>query len=90
MTKAELIDKLSQSAQLTKAQTAAVVNDLLHLITTEAAAGNKITFTGFGSFAPKQRKARIGRNPRTGAEIDIPATTTLSFTPGKELKSALN
>jgi DNA-binding protein HU-beta len=65
------------------------MNAILDVIQDELAAGNKLTLTGFGTFSVSERKARTGRNPRTGEEIKIPACKVAQFKPGKVLKEAV-
>ncbi len=89
MTKAELVAMIAEKNGTSKAQAEASMNAILEIIQDELAAGNKLTLTGFGTFSVSQRKARTGRNPRTGAEIKIPATKVAQFKPGKVLKDAV-
>ncbi|MBC17283.1 MAG: DNA-binding protein [Desulfovibrio sp.] len=89
MTKAELVAKIAEKNGTSKAQAEASMNAILDIITDELAAGNKLTLTGFGTFSVSERKARTGRNPRTGDEIKIPATKVAQFKPGKVLKEAV-
>ncbi len=91
MTKAELIEKIHEQAGLpTKAKTEMALDATIKAITDCLAGGDSITLTGFGSFKVSKRAARKGRNPRTGAEIDIPESNVVKFTPGKGLKDAIN
>ena len=89
MTKAELVAKIAEKNGTSKAQAEASMNAILDIITDELAAGNKLTLTGFGTFSVSERKARTGRNPRTGDEIKIPATKVAQFKPGKVLKESV-
>ncbi len=89
MTKAELVAKIADKNGSSKAQAESSMNAILEIIQDELAAGNKLTLTGFGTFNVSHRKARTGRNPRTGAEIKIPACTVAQFKPGKVLKDAV-
>jgi nucleoid DNA-binding protein len=89
MTKAELVDKIAKEAGITKAQADKAANSFLDGLTEALKAGGKVTFVGFGSFSVSERKARIGRNPRTGAEIKIPARKAVGFSAGKALKEAV-
>jgi len=89
MTKAELVAKIAEKNGTSKAQAEASMNAILEIIQSELAAGNKLTLTGFGTFSVSKRKARTGRNPRTGDEIKIPATKVAQFKPGKVLKDAV-
>lgn len=91
MTKAELIEKIHAKSGLpTKAKTEATLDATIAAITESLAAGESITLTGFGSFKVTKRAARKGRNPRTGQEINIPPSSVVKFTPGKNLKEAVN
>lgn len=89
MTKAELVAKIADKNGSSKAQAEGSMNAILEIIQGELAAGNKLTLTGFGTFSISHRKARTGRNPRTGAEIKIPACKVAQFKPGKVLKDAV-
>ncbi len=89
MTKAELVDKVAEAVQLPKNQTEAVITSFLQAIMEALYEGNKIELRGFGSFRPRQRQARQGRNPRTGATIQTPAKTVPAFTPGKAFKETM-
>lgn len=90
MTKAELVDKIyTKSGLPTKAKSEAALDATIQAITECLAAGDSITLTGFGSFKVAKRAPRKGRNPRTGMEIDIPASNVVKFTPGKNLKDAV-
>jgi DNA-binding protein HU-beta len=89
MTKAELIDKIASGAGLTKSDAAKALDATIDSIRIAMKKGQKITLVGFGTFSVSKRKARKGRNPRTGAEIKIPATKVPKFTSGKTLKDAV-
>jgi DNA-binding protein HU-beta len=89
MTKAELIEKIASSSGLTKADAGRALDATLDAIRIALKKGQKITLVGFGTFSVVKRKARKGRNPRTGEEIKISATKTPKFTPGKVLKDAV-
>lgn len=91
MTKAELVDKIYQKAALpSKAKAEEALDAVLSCLRDALAAGDSVTFTGFGSFKVMTRAERKGRNPQTGAEITIPASKVVKFTPGKTLKDAVN
>lgn len=90
MTKAELIDKVASGAGLSKADASRALDAALDAVKASLKKGQKVTLVGFGTFSVAKRKARKGRNPRTGEEINIAASKTPKFTPGKGLKSALN
>jgi DNA-binding protein HU-beta len=90
MTKAELVDKIHAKAGLpTKAQTEHTLDVIIASLKDALAAGQSVSFTGFGSFKVVHRAARKGRNPRTGKDIVIPASKVAKFTPGKLLKEAV-
>ena len=87
MTKAELIDAAAKDAGISKAAAGKAIDTFLNSIKKALKKGEKVTLVGFGTFSVSKRKARIGRNPQTGAEIKIPATKAPKFTAGKALKS---
>lgn len=89
MTKAELIDKISASAGLSKADAGKALDSTLNAIKVSLKKGQKVTLVGFGTFSVVKRKSRKGRNPRTGDVITIPASKTPKFTAGKALKNAV-
>jgi len=89
MTKAELIDKVAATAGLSKADAAKALDSTLNAIKASLKKGQKVTLVGFGTFSVIKRKARKGRNPRTGEVITIPAAKTPKFTSGKALKDAV-
>lgn len=89
MTKAELIDKISSGAGLTKTDAGKALDATLDAIKGALKKGQKVTLVGFGTFSVSKRKARKGRNPRTGEELKIPATKVPKFTAGKTLKEAV-
>lgn len=84
MNKGELVSSIAESAGLTKAQAGEALNATLDSITGCLAKGDKVTLIGFGTFGISARSARKGRNPRTGAEIDIPAKNIVKFKAGKD------
>lgn len=90
MNKAELIDAVAVGADLSKAAAARSVDTLLDVVAKCLREGDSVTLVGFGTFAVRQRAARTGRNPRTGAPLNIPASTLPVFKPGKALKDAVN
>ncbi len=90
MTKAELVEKIYAKAGLpTKTMAESALDGVVACVREALAAGESVTFTGFGTFKVVERAARKGRNPRTGAEIQIPASKVAKFTPGKQLKDSL-
>ena len=89
MTKADLIDKMASSVGLSKTDAARCLDATLDAITAGLKKGDKVTLVGFGTFSVAKRKARKGRNPRTGEEIKIAASKSPKFTAGKSLKDAV-
>ena len=90
MTKAEFVKTLKEQAGLsTLAQTEAAYDGLFAILTETLKKGESVAISGFGGFKVVERKARKGRNPRTGEEIRIPASKAVKFTPGKALKDSL-
>ncbi len=89
MNKSELIAKIADKSELTKKDAEKALNAFVESVTEGLIAGEKIVLVGFGSFETKQRAARKGKNPQTGAIIDIPAATVPTFKVGKALKDAV-
>ncbi|MGI5936182.1 MAG: HU family DNA-binding protein [Oscillospiraceae bacterium] len=89
MNKAELIAEVAKKAGLSKKDSEKAVNAALETITSSLEAGEKVQLVGFGVFDVKQRGVRIGRNPKTKEEIEIPATRVPTFKAGKALKDAV-
>jgi DNA-binding protein HU-beta len=89
MTKEELIEKVASGASLSKADAAGAVNATIGSITSALKKGQSVTLVGFGTFKVSKRKARKGRNPRTGETIAIKATKVPKFSAGKSLKEAV-
>ena len=90
MNKAELIDALATSADLSKASAARALDSALDSITKALKKGDSVTLVGFGTFIVRKRAARMGRNPRTGESIKIKASKVPAFKAGKALKDAIN
>lgn len=90
MNKNELSGVVADKADITKAQAADAVEAVFEAITNTLKDGGDVRLVGFGTFAVSRRKASKGRNPATGAEIDIPASNQAKFKPGKGLKEAIN
>ena len=84
--KTDLINNVANSTGISKKDTGIVLEAVLEEISKSLQKGDKVTLIGFGTFEAKKRKARTGRNPRTGETIKIPATNTVKFSPGKKLK----
>ena len=89
MTKEELIEKVASTAGLSKADATRVLGTILDSIKSELKRGHKVTLVGFGNFSVSNRKARKGRNPRTGEVIMIKAAKVPRFSAGKSLKDAV-
>ena len=89
MNKAELVAAVAEKTALSKKDSEKVVNAAFEAITDALVAGEKVQLVGFGSFETKERNARIGRNPRTKEEIEIPASRVPAFKAGKALKDAV-
>jgi DNA-binding protein HU-beta len=89
MTKSDLVEKVASDCGLSKADAAKALDSVLTNITKALKKKQKVTIVGFGTFSVSKRKARTGRNPRTGEPIKIPAAKVPKFTPGKGLKDAV-
>ncbi len=89
MNKTDFVTAFADKHKLTQAEAARQVDAVLDLIAEEMAKGNEVRFTGFGTFEVLHQDARMGRNPRTGQEIPIPATKAPKFRPGATLKAAV-
>ena len=90
MTKAELTESVASKVDLPRATAERAVNTLFDDIVAALKRGDKVNISGFGTFAVSERKARTGRNPKTGETIEIAASRAPKFKPGKTLKDALN
>ncbi|WP_415912720.1 HU family DNA-binding protein [Neptuniibacter sp. QD37_11] len=90
MNKTELIDAIAKESGLTKGDSGKALTAALDAISNEMANGGSVQLIGFGTFSTKERAARTGRNPQTGAAIEIAAATLPAFKPGKELKEKVN
>lgn len=86
MNKSELIDAIAAGADISKAAAGRALDAMTASISEALKKGDQVTLIGFGTFAVKERAARTGRNPQTGAEISIPAAKVPGFKPGKALK----
>lgn len=93
MNKSDLVQALSEKTQLSRSDASRAIDALFNpddgLIPGALKKGDKVQITGFGTFETRQRKARTGRNPRTGTEIRIGPTVSASFRPGKALKESV-
>lgn len=91
MTRADLIKKVAGwSFELTQAQADQIVSTILDEIVHAVDAGERVELRGFGSFFPRQRQSRMGRNPKTGESVSVSARRIMFFTAGKDLKDRLN
>ncbi len=90
MNKKELVDRIAVSADVSKAKATRILDAFTEAVATTMANGDKLSLIGFGTFETRQRDARIGRNPQTGQEINIPAANVPVFKAGKALKDAVN
>ena len=89
MTKTELVDKMAKDAKVTKAAAGKALDSFVDGVKKALKKSEKVTLIGFGTFSVTQRKARKGRNPRTGAEIKIAARKAPKFSAGQALKKAV-
>ncbi len=89
MTKEEVIAKMAASAGITKVAAGTALEAFTVAVTSSLKKGQRVSLVNFGTFTISKRKARMGRNPRTGEALRIPATKVPKFSAGKELKSAI-
>ncbi|MGF6753321.1 HU family DNA-binding protein [Paraburkholderia sp. GAS334] len=90
MNKQELIDAVAAATGESKAATGSTIDAIIAAVTSAVAQGDTVQLIGFGSFSTGARAARVGRNPSTGAEIQIAAAKTVKFTAGKSFKEVVN
>jgi DNA-binding protein HU-beta len=90
MNKGELVDQVAEKADVTKKIADHVLSAALEVVMEAVSTGDKVTLVGFGSFEPRQRQQREGRNPRTGEKMDIPATKVPAFSAGKLFKDKVS
>lgn len=90
MNKAELVDAIAEGASISKADAARALDATVAAITQALKKGDSVSVVGFGSFVVRTRAARVGRNPKTREEIQIPAANNPTFKAGKALKDAVN
>jgi len=90
MTKAELIAKIAREVNIPKAAANRAVDSFINGITGALRRGDKVTFVGFGTFTVVHRKAKLGRNPRTGAPLTIKAKRVVKFKPGAKLSAVVS
>lgn len=89
MTKEEIISKIAKEAKISKKAAAIALNSFTDAVMTTLKKGGKLSLVGFGTFLTRKTKARVGRNPRTGKELKIPARRRPIFKAGKVLKDAV-
>lgn len=90
MNKADLINALADSAELSKADAGRALDAMVAVVKKALKKGDTVSLVGFGTFSVRKRAARVGRNPRTGENIKIKASKTPTFKAGKALKDAVN
>ena len=90
MTKTELIDGLANKLAMSKGDAEKTINIVLDDIVAALKTGDRVNISGFGTFSVSSRQARAGRNPKTGETIQISASRSAKFKPGKQLKDSLN
>ncbi len=90
MTKADLVEQVIQATDLPRKESEAIVETIFESIIQALQTGDKIEIRGFGSFRTRQRRGRVGRNPKTGAKVEVPAKRIPFFKPSKELKDFVN
>jgi integration host factor subunit beta len=90
MTKADLVEQVIQATDLPRKESETIVETIFDSIIQALQTGDKIEIRGFGSFRTRQRRGRVGRNPKTGAKVEVPAKRIPFFKPSKELKDFVN
>lgn len=90
MTKADLIDAVSRLSDLTRKDSEVIVETIFESVVRSLRTGDKIEIRGFGSFRTRQRKSRVGRNPKTGDPVEVPAKKIAFFKPSRELKDMVS
>src|SRR5213593_4885999 len=90
MTKADLVEEVSRITELTRKDSEVIVDTLFDSVIKALKTGDKLEVRGFGSFRVRQRNARVGRNPKTGEKVEVPAKRVPYFKPSKELKDLIN
>jgi integration host factor subunit beta len=90
MTKAELVEEVTRIGELTRRDAEVIVETIFESVVGALRTGDKVEIRGFGSFRTRSRNARIGRNPKTGAKVDVPAKRVPYFKPSKELRDLVN
>jgi integration host factor subunit beta len=90
MTKADLVDRVTALGDLTRRDSEVIVDTLFDSIIHALKSDDKVEVRGFGSFRTRQRNSRTGRNPKTGAKVEVPAKRVPYFKPAKELRDVVN
>jgi len=90
MTKADLIEEVSRAVEMSRKDSEVIVETLFESIIKALRASDKIEIRGFGSFRTRERRSRVGRNPKTGARVEVPPKKIPYFKPSKELKDLIN
>ena len=90
VTKADLIEKVSQEIEMTRKDSEVIVEAIFDSVVRALRTGDKIEIRGFGSFRTRQRQPRVGRNPKTGTRVEVPSKRIPYFKPSKELKDLVN
>jgi integration host factor subunit beta len=90
MTKADLIEEVARVVEFTRKESEVIVEAIFDAVVRSLRTGDKIEIRGFGSFRTRQRQSRVGRNPKTGARVEVPAKRIPYFKPSKELKDLVN
>ena len=90
MTKADLIEEVSRTVEMSRKDSEVIVETIFESIVKALRMADKIEIRGFGSFRTRERRARVGRNPKTGARVDVPPKRIPFFKPSKEMKDLIN
>ena len=90
MTKADLVEEVSRVVEMARKESEVIVDAIFESIVRSIRGGDKVEIRGFGSFRTRQRQSRVGRNPKTGKSVEVPAKKVAYFKPSKELKNVVN
>jgi integration host factor subunit beta len=90
MTKADLIEEVSRAVEMSRKDSEVIVETVFESIVNALRTADKIEIRGFGSFRTRERRSRVGRNPKTGARVEVPPKRVPYFKPSKELKDLIN
>ena len=90
MTKADLIEEVSRVVELTRKESEVIVETIFDSVVESLKTGDKVEIRGFGSFRTRERKGRVGRNPKSGERVEVPPKTIPFFKPSKELRDVVN